>query len=30
MEQFNPAPFMDALNRHGLPWKVLKKGVFKF
>lgn len=30
MEQFNPDPFMDALNRHGLPWKVLKKGVFKF
>ncbi|MBN1498544.1 MAG: saccharopine dehydrogenase family protein [Spirochaetes bacterium] len=21
MEQFDPDPFMDALNRHGLPWK---------
>lgn len=21
MEQFNPDPFMDALNKHGLPWK---------
>ncbi len=22
MEQFDPDPFMDALNRHGLPWTV--------
>ena len=22
MEQFDPDPFMDALNQHGLPWKV--------
>ncbi len=22
MEQFDPDPFMEALNRHGLPWKV--------
>ncbi len=22
MEQFNPDPFMDMLNQHGLPWKV--------
>jgi len=29
MEQFNPDPFMEALNQHGLPWKVLKKSVFK-
>ncbi len=29
MEQFNPDPFMDALTQHGLPWKVLKKSVFK-
>ena len=29
MEQFDPDPFMDALNRHGLPWKVIKKQVFK-
>jgi len=29
MEQFDPDPFMDALNQHGLPWKVLKKAVFK-
>ena len=21
MEQFDPDPFMDALNVHGLPWK---------
>ena len=20
MEQFDPDPFMDALNHHGLPW----------
>jgi len=24
MEQFDPDPFMDALNRHGLPWKVVE------
>jgi len=29
MEQFAPDPFMDALNQHGLPWKVLQKEVFK-
>jgi len=29
MEQFDPDPFMDALNQHGLPWQVLKKAVFK-
>jgi len=29
MEQFDPDPFMDALNQHGLPWTVLKKQVFK-
>ncbi len=23
MEQFDPDPFMDALNRYGLPWKIL-------
>ena len=22
MEQFDPYPFMDMLNRHGLPWRV--------
>jgi saccharopine dehydrogenase (NAD+, L-lysine-forming) len=29
MEQFDPDPFMDALNQHGLPWTVLKKAVFR-
>ena len=29
MEQFDPDPFMEALTQHGLPWKVLKKTVFK-
>jgi len=29
MEQFDPDPFMDALNRHGLPWKVIERRVFK-
>ncbi|CCK78279.1 saccharopine dehydrogenase family protein [Desulfobacula toluolica] len=24
MEQFDPDPFMDALNLHGLPWKVVE------
>jgi len=24
MEQFDPDPFMDALNRHGLPWQVME------
>lgn len=24
MEQFNPDPFMDELNKQGLPWKVLE------
>ncbi len=28
MEQFDPDPFMDALNRHGLPWKVIEGTVF--
>ncbi len=22
MEQFDPDPFMEQLNRHGLPWKI--------
>jgi saccharopine dehydrogenase (NAD+, L-lysine forming) len=22
IEQFDPDPFMDMLNRHGLPWQV--------
>ncbi len=25
MEQFDPDPFMDALNLHGLPWKVAEQ-----
>ena len=29
MEQFDPDPFMEALNQHGLPWQVMKKEVFK-
>jgi saccharopine dehydrogenase (NAD+, L-lysine-forming) len=24
MEQFDPDPFMDALNQYGLPWKILE------
>jgi saccharopine dehydrogenase (NAD+, L-lysine-forming) len=24
MEQFNPDPFMEALNNYGLPWKILE------
>jgi len=24
MEQFDPDPFMDALNKHGLPWKAVE------
>jgi saccharopine dehydrogenase (NAD+, L-lysine-forming) len=24
MEQFDPDPFMDALNRHGLPWTAVE------
>lgn len=28
MEQFDPDPFMDALNIHGLPWKVIEGAVF--
>jgi saccharopine dehydrogenase (NAD+, L-lysine-forming) len=24
MEQFDPDPFMEALNKYGLPWKILK------
>ena len=33
MEEFDPAPFMDALNRYGLPWTgtnnmmILKAGI---
>jgi len=29
MEQFDPDPFMEALNRHGLPWRVIEEAVFK-
>ncbi len=28
MEQFDPDPFMAALNVHGLPWKVIENTVF--
>ncbi len=28
MEQFDPTPFMDDLNRYGLPWKVIEQAVF--
>ncbi|NLH15102.1 MAG: hypothetical protein GX455_00850 [Phycisphaerae bacterium] len=24
MEQFDPDPFMDKLNLHGLPWKIIE------
>ncbi|MAQ00553.1 MAG: saccharopine dehydrogenase, partial [Alteromonadaceae bacterium] len=24
MEQFDPDPFMEELNKHGLPWHVLE------
>jgi saccharopine dehydrogenase (NAD+, L-lysine-forming) len=24
MEQFDPDPFMEALNKYGLPWKILE------
>ena len=24
MEQFDPDPFMEALNQYGLPWKILE------
>jgi saccharopine dehydrogenase (NAD+, L-lysine-forming) len=24
MEQFDPDPFMDALNRYGLPWTAVE------
>ena len=27
MEQFDPDPFMEALNEHGLPWEILEDGV---
>ncbi|KAF0096431.1 MAG: saccharopine dehydrogenase (NAD+ L-lysine forming) [Puniceicoccaceae bacterium 5H] len=27
MEQFDPDPFMEALNQHGLPWKVVEEPV---
>ncbi|MDD5706061.1 MAG: saccharopine dehydrogenase family protein [Kiritimatiellae bacterium] len=29
MEQLDPDPFMDALNRHGLPWKLTEGAVFR-
>lgn len=29
MEQFDPDPFMDALERHGLPRRILKKAVLR-
>jgi len=29
MEQLDPDPFMDDLNKFGLPWKILKREVFK-
>jgi saccharopine dehydrogenase (NAD+, L-lysine-forming) len=29
MEQFDPDPFMDDLNRYGLPWKVLEGKALK-
>lgn len=29
MEQFDPDPFMEDLNRHGLPWKVIRKPVLE-
>jgi saccharopine dehydrogenase (NAD+, L-lysine-forming) len=29
MEQLDPDPFMDGLNRHGLPWKVIELHDFK-
>ena len=29
MEQFDPDPFMEALNKHGLPWKIIKRRVFE-
>ncbi|MBQ9693459.1 MAG: saccharopine dehydrogenase family protein, partial [Kiritimatiellae bacterium] len=28
MEQFDPDPFMEALNQYGLPWKVIEGEVF--
>ena len=28
MEQFDPDPFMDELNRQGLPWKVIEQSDF--
>ena len=24
IEQFDPDPFMDAMNKHGLPWTVIE------
>jgi len=24
MEEFDPDPFMEKLNRHGLPWEVME------
>jgi len=29
MEQFDPDPFMDAMNSYGLPWKVVELDEFK-
>jgi saccharopine dehydrogenase (NAD+, L-lysine-forming) len=28
MEQFDPDPFMEDLNKYGLPWKVIEGEVF--
>jgi saccharopine dehydrogenase (NAD+, L-lysine-forming) len=29
MEQFNPDPFMEALNKYGLPWKILQAKILE-
>lgn len=29
IEQFDPDPFMDDMNKHGLPWKVIELDEFK-
>lgn len=29
MEQFDPDPFMEALGRHGLPWRIVEGRVFR-
>ena len=28
IEQFNPDPFMEAMNQYGLPWKVIELDAF--